>query len=284
MKRFAILWPLPFLISLALGQQNDNPIDRIPSYFLEEGRRLAGDRITFCINEEGLLADFDRAVAHELAQVLLLEDTLVDIEAVRRTNELDYRLPLNQQELFIILTNECSAFMGFLLSTSGYADWLTITRPYLRTRFVLAVLEGADVGNLGNLPAGARVGTRMLSSADLNFTAFNGSLPPDRRWRRIPYPNNRLLLERLLDGSLDGILIWEPALHVGFGNDLEAAGVKVVPTTPFQGPVIDFGVVLKQRDIFLRQALDEAIAVLIEDGIATGLITELGIQGGIVEP
>ena len=71
---------------------------------------------------------------------------------------------------------------------------------------------------------------------------------------------------------------------MGFRNDLEAVGVKVVPTTPFQGPVIDFGIVLKQRDIFLRQALDEAIAVLIEDEIATGLITELGIQGGIVEP
>jgi polar amino acid transport system substrate-binding protein len=249
-----------------------------PSEFLDARRQLAGDALRVCISSDSLLAPLDRAVALAIGEVLLVDVTLVEIPTLRNLPVLDHRVTLSQTELFTVMNNECPVFAGFLLSTSGFADWLTITRPYLQTRSVFATTD-PTITALDAMPAGARIGTRIGANVDIRFLDLNQGRTEATRWRRVPYPNNGFLVDRLREGELDAILLWEPALVVGLDGDPRAAGVYPGATSPVVVDDQSFGFILLQRDGFVRGALDEAIAVLAEDGTLERLMASTGIPG-----
>jgi polar amino acid transport system substrate-binding protein len=268
---------LLLVASSATAQMNFNPPNP-PSEFLDARRQLAGDALRVCISSDSLLAPLDRAVALAIGEVLLVDVTLVEIPTLRNLPVLDHRVTLSQTELFTVMNNECPVFAGFLLSTSGFADWLTITRPYLQTRSVFATTDPA-ITALDAMPAGARIGTRIGANVDIRFLDLNQGRTEATRWRRVPYPNNGFLVDRLREGELDAILLWEPALVVGLDGDPRAAGVYPGATSPVVVEDQSFGFILLQRDGFVRGALDEAIAVLAEDGTLERLMASTGIPG-----
>lgn len=263
--------------SVGIGQQNINP-PRVPPEFLDNVRRLEGDRLRVCVSSEGVLAPFERALAHELGAALLLEVEVFDVPAVRAPPILDYRFAANRSELFALLSNTCQVMLGFLLSTSSFGDWMTVTRPYLTMGFTFATTD-PSVARLGDIPVGARIGSRISSTADIRFADFNLSRPTAQQWRRIPYPNNQLLIDRLIEGELDAILIWEAGLLAGLDGDPEEAGVYRIAPAPFSSPAQLFGAVMLSRDTFLRTVLDQAIELLVAEGVIDDLLAAHGLPG-----
>jgi polar amino acid transport system substrate-binding protein len=263
----------------ALAQLNLNPPNP-PTQFLDARRQLDGDTLRICISADSILAPIDRAVARAIGDALLLDVELFELESIRNPPVLDHRMSLSQTELFTLLNNECQAYAGFVLSTSGITEWMTITRPYLSTRSVFASAD-PEVGSLGDVPVDAKIGTRIGANVDIRFLDYNLGLPEDRRWRRVPYPNYQFLLDRLREGELDAILLWEPSLYVGLDGDPAAEGVYPGSPDPVTVDEQGFGLILHQRDAFLRTALDEAIAFLAEDGTLQEIIDASGIPGSV---
>jgi polar amino acid transport system substrate-binding protein len=250
---------------------------QVPPHMVEEGRRMQGDRVRFCVNADGLTVDFDRELATELAQAQLLDSEIYAASAFQYSLALDYRPNFTEDEIYMLLADYCEAFMGFTLS-SEYADWLTVGRPYLITRSV-AVVASDDYTSLNDVPAGEAVGARYLSAADIQLATLLRTLPAEERWRRVSYPNNELLLERLLDGTLTAVIIWEPALAAATAGDPEEYGIRIIPSGSLRPPEVQFVIALRARDTFLRSLLDEAVVALTEDGVVQRLLDEHGIPG-----
>ena len=251
----------------------------VPREWLEDRLRRQGDRLVFCIHKDGLTAQFDRSVASQLADVLLLEADFYEVvPPLRPTPPLDYRLPLTEDQLFLIMTDRCEAFMNFSLAAGTYPEWMMLTRSYYRSGFVLAVTE-SDYEELADIPFDQPIGSRMLTSADIRFATYLHSLAEGSRWQRFPYPDNQMLLERLVDGTVAAALIWEPALDAFVEANAEAEGIQIIGTDPFQPPEMEFGIALRARDSFLRTLLDEAIVAIIEDGAVEQLLEDHSLPG-----
>ncbi len=270
------LWLWSWL-GLALAQGGVVRPD-VPSEFLDFTRRLQGDSLTICVNAESILAPFEVDLARAIGDALLLSVEIKEVSGHRAPPILDYRFPVNEDELYILLHNDCQMMTGFLLSESRFADWLTLSRPYVELGFVLVTRE-ERVASLADLVPGSRVGTKILSTVDIAFTILNDRRSEGMRWRRIPYPDNRLLIDRLVEGELEAILVWEPGLYAGVGGDLQAAGLRAIDPQPLAPPTQRFGAVFLSREGFLRSAVDQAIHVLIDDGTIARLLEVHGVPG-----
>jgi polar amino acid transport system substrate-binding protein len=237
----------------------------VPRDLYQEWRHLQGSSMTFCVNSSALLADFEAALAEEIADALLLVPIVVRIDPPRPTPPLDYRLPLSEEELFVLMQERCDAFMGFALATSGYPSWMIITRPYVATETVLVAAKSAW-RELSDIPINQPIGTRALSSADSHFLIYLQALPQGERWRRFAYPNNEVLLDRLRDGTIGAALVWEPALCASTGVDPGAAGIHVIERLPIELPRTEFGIALRSTDRYLESVLSQAIDYLVTEG------------------
>lgn len=275
MKQLLRLPAVILILSLTILSLAQNP--DIPREWLEDRLQLEGDRITFCLNPDALTASFDRALAQELAGVLLLEPRIHEVETWRPTPPLDYRLPLNQNQTFMLLADHCNAFINFSISPHT-PEWMILTRPYYRSGFSF-ISTHPEVTSLQDLEPGERVGTRSQTAADISFATFIQSLDDGNRWSRAPYPDNALLLERLLDGTIRAAMIWDPALYVATDGDPESQGIRVISAGAYQPPATEFGLALRNQDAFLRTMLDEAIQYLIQDGTIESLLAQYGIRG-----
>ena len=159
--------------------------------------------------------------------------------------------------------------LGFVLSDS-FENWLTISRPYMDTGYALAVV-GETYGDFADIPRDQAIGTRGMNNGDIALTSYLQALPEANRWRRFPYYDNAVLIERLLDGSIAAAVIWEPALYYATDGDPGMAGIRLA-SLPFSPRPTQIGIALLAEDIFLRTALDEAIAALVEDGVVAELM------------
>lgn len=251
----------------------------VPPEFLDFTRRLQGDSLVVCVNSESILAPFEIDLARAIGDALLVAVEINQVVGYHAPPILDYRFPVNEEELFVLLYNDCQMMTGFLLSESRFADWLTISTPYLEMGFVIATGVANPASALADLAPGSRIGTKVISAADLAFTNINLNLAEALRWRRIPYPDNQMLIEKLHGGEVDAILVWEAGLMAGTNNDLDSAGFQVIASHPLVLPTQRFGAVLLDRDAFLRHAVDEAIRALAQDGTIDQLLRLHGLPG-----
>lgn len=235
--------------------------------FIERFRQMGGDRLRLCLYQDGMTAELDRAIAQAVGEVLLVDIELVEITTAITIQGLDI-IPLPEERLVIHLANDCEAFLGVNVAPGAYPEWLTVTRPYVDTGFV-AVARAGELDSLAALPAGGIVGTNMLSEADIVLTAYNDSRPEAQRWRRFPYPHAGLALERLMDGTVDAAVVWEPALWFLLGAD--DPRVQVVPSPAPPLPSRAIGMLLRSDELYVRTAIDAAIGEL----LAAGLLPEL---------
>lgn len=240
-----------------------------------ESRPLQGDSLRFCLLEDAsLTADFERALGQELAASLLLEATFVSVVAPLHRLPEDYVLPYTFEEIFMFLSQDCDAFLGFPLASERYPDWLTLTRPYLRTGFVTVVKADAPHRVIGDIPRDQPLGTRSLSKGDRALAVYLGARPRSERWPRFPYASNRQVFERVRDGTIAAGLVWEPAASARI-----AAGepFRILPAGDLPRTHVDLGVALRANNPFLRQQLDTAIAAAIGSGTIAELIASSGL-------
>lgn len=222
-----------------------------------------GDRITVCYNPDSMLAPFDQRVARMLGDALLLETSLTPYKMPLKTPPLDYRLPIDFNQLFLVLA-ECDAFMGFVLGGGTYPDWVRLTEPYLTSTMALVVTDPA-VRRISDLPAAAKIGTRALSAADNRLISYLNAIPEDRRWQRQTFFSNDQVLAALSDGRLGAAMVWRPALDEAIGRDLGAAGLHEIEL-PFNVDPVSIGIILRSVNSYLQVSLSDAIRALLADG------------------
>ncbi|MGZ9810201.1 hypothetical protein ACXN5S_07020 [Pseudoroseicyclus sp. H15] len=243
--------------------------------------RNDGNKITFCYNPFGMMADFERELAETLGMALLAE---VDFFEIRRgdlqtiQSQYDYRIPLTVDQIFYMFVQYCDAFTGFLVNDRN-PEWISVTRPYLSADTVIFSRD-AEAEDAGDLPEDTRIGTRMLAPGDaqlINYlSAQNGG------WTRVPYYDNALVLERIEDGTNTVGMMWLPGLLNATGGDPEAAGYHILPQMPFQVRSVDVGIATRSQDSFLNATLSDAIAALEADGTIEALLVahDLARPGG----
>jgi polar amino acid transport system substrate-binding protein len=251
-------------------------VQELPSrdMYQERGRGGQGNKIALCVNGAAMMASFDAALARQLASALLLTAEVIEIKAWRPTEPLDYRLPLTMEEIYIQLAEQCDGFMGFTLA-QGYPEWMTVTRPYLVTRTVVAT-TAPNVRKLADVPITRPLGTRILGGVDNQVIMYLQSLPEKNRWPRLAYYNNKVLMDRLLDGTVATAFVWEPALYRATGGKPEAAGVRTIPA-PFELYETEIGIAVRTHDAFLASTLGQAIDALRADGTIDRLLAEHGL-------
>jgi polar amino acid transport system substrate-binding protein len=254
-------------VSLAFAQFEDIP----PRDVYRERGRTRGNQIALCVNSAAMMASFDKALGEQIASRLLLTPNVIEIKTWHPTEPLDYRLPLSFEEIYIEFAERCDGFMGFTLA-EGYPSWLIITRAYLSTRVVLAATS-PEVRKLADIPVNRPIGTRMLGVVDNQLIRYLQSLPERSRWQRLPYFNNKMLLDRLLDRTVAAAFVWEPALHRATGGDPESKGIYVIPP-PFELSETELGIGLRSNDAYLATTLGQAIDSLRADGTIDRLLVE----------
>jgi len=252
---------------LVFAQFEDMP----PRDVYRERGRTRGDKIALCVNSAAMMTPFETALARQIAARLLLTPTVIDIKTWHPTQPLDYRLPLAFDEIYIELAERCDGIMGFTL-TQGYPSWLIVTRPYISTRTVLAVTS-PEYRKLADIPVTRTIGTRMLGVVDNQMILYLQSLPEKSRWSRVPYINNKMLLDRLLDRTVAGGFVWEPALYRATDGAPETAGIHMIPA-PFELLQTEFGIGLRSSDAYLATTLGQAIDSLRSDGTVDQLLVE----------
>jgi polar amino acid transport system substrate-binding protein len=265
----AMLAALLCIASSAASAQEVPPRD----VYQDRGRGQS-NKVALCVNADAMMASFESALAREIASVLLLTPTVIEIKAWRPTEPLDYRLPLMLEEIYIQFAERCDGFMGFTLA-QGYPEWMAVTRPYLVTRTVI-VTNATNVRKLADVPVNRPLGTRILGGVDNQVIMYLQSLPEKTRWSRLTYYNNKVLMDRLLDGTVAAAFVWEPALYRATGGKPEAAGLHTI-SSPFALYDTEFGIAVRAHDTFLNTMLGQAIDALRADGTIDRLLAEHGL-------
>lgn len=223
--------------------------------------------MVFCINTASILAEFDRDVAEAVADILLVDPVFYDVEYRDQTWPLDYAIPITEPEFATVLLSSCQAFAGYPYpEQDGIPEWLTISRPYFSSSFVLMVRD-PDIAPLEQLPPDAVIGSRLAApETELLRLRIAGS---SVRW--LPFTNNESLLHALEDGGIDAALVWQPAVR-SLETDLVEAG------NPLPQVHQEFAFALPSNLTYLRTQLDVAIQSLQDSGTLDEILAGHGLR------
>lgn len=271
MRRLLIALLLIIAVPSLASAQSDLP--PVPPEFYDGWRRVGSNEITYCIDLSSPTLEFNRQAGAAIADALLLGHAYFEIDPTYPIDAQGYL-----EDLFVWLTDDCDAFMGVSLGSTTLPGWMTITRPYASFRYVLVAAD-ENIATLRDVPLDALIGSQMVSAGDRALIAFLQARPEADRWRRIPYADNALMLERLKDGTLGAMLMWEPTLFDLTDGDPAAAGVHIIDPAPFQDTWVAVGMVLRQQEAFVREQIDAAIEALVDDGTFAALLEQTGVPG-----
>ncbi|KFL27297.1 hypothetical protein JP74_08335 [Devosia sp. 17-2-E-8] len=246
----------------------------LPQELQNNTRRMQGDQITFCLDEQSVGAPFDHAVGLAIASALLLNAKFTRAPSGFGLDAQGYF-----DELQIVMANECDVLLGVSLQPNfPYPEWASPTRAYAQVPFVLAVTD-PSYNKLSDIPKDKTLGTALGSIGEYAFITYNQQLPEAERWRRLPYADAKLMVQRLKDGTLGGIILWGPSLGRAVGGDPAKAGIRVIDTAPVAQSFVLVGALVSSRDAFLRSQVDSAISSLAADGTIQQLLDQFGYQG-----
>ncbi|WP_421952928.1 hypothetical protein [Pelagibacterium sp.] len=252
----------------AMGQVSNN-VDRS---LLDAWRLTTGNTIRFCQYDTSPTLEFDRALAEAAAQQLLVNAEFTVLGSAYGIGG-EYAA----EDLFVSLTNDCDVIFGMGLAANMYPVEFISTRPYAGFSYVLAVAD-ADIEGLGDIEGGEKVGALVGSFGFGALGRYIATLPADQRLLALPYGDTELMVTRLLDGTIAGMVVYGPSL-VEFRNEHPNEGeIFIRPLADQIGADVDIGGLLLTRNGYLRTLLDEAIALMIEDGTIAALLAETGLD------
>lgn len=267
------------LLALALMMTAVSPgksqIADFPRDLYDDRLSRLGQAVNFCFHENPMLDDFHREVAEAIAGSLLIDANIIPIATLFPADPLDYRIPFTEEELFLMMTGRCNAFLGFTLTTD-YPDWLLVTQPYFSSPNVLIVTDPQYHG-LEDISAERPLGTRMFSSEDNRLGAWISVLPENQRWQRYPYRNYGTAFERVMDGTVGGSIVWEAAVYSGTGGDPEQSGINVIRELPFATTPVELGIGIRAHERFLEMMFSQAIELLTADGTLQELAAQFNL-------
>src|SRR5690606_24492017 len=221
-----IKWLIAAMLSLvgtsALAQSYG-----VPSELLKNTRRLEGDTLHVCSDASGKIRDFDHRVASAIAEMLFLKAEFHEGFGGYPTSGEGFL-----DELQIAMTNTCDIMMGMTVQeNSPFPAWSVLSRPYVSLPYVLAVRD--DYAQLDAIPIERKLGTALSSMGERVFITWNQQRPKAQRYVRLPYADMALMAKRVADGSIAGMLIWQPALaQLQQEGNPDVAALHLIPVTP----------------------------------------------------
>lgn len=247
----------------------------LPREILDPTLTITGDTVRFCYYPFGPTAELDVAMATAIADALLVEAETVPAFAAIQMSGLDI-IPMTADDVFLSLTNDCDAFMGFTLAPGAYPEWLSFSRPYVQSDFV-AVTTNLDLASLDDLPAGEKIGTLLMSEIDSRLGSLMRATAERDRWRILPYPSTELLVQRLADGTVTVAAGWEPTLIPAL--KIAELDYRRIALGYVNIPPRVTAVAFLAEDSYLQSALDDAIGALNELGELDIVIASVNFPG-----
>jgi polar amino acid transport system substrate-binding protein len=246
----------------------------IPPEEMNNTRRLAGDAINVCFDITSLGRQFDEDIAKAIGDALFLQVNVIEGFG---------GFPLNGDgfidELTLAMNNSCDLFMGVSVSAnSPVSDAFSLTRPYATMPFVLVVAD-PNWQSLGDIPKDRRLGTAMASLGEMNYITWAQQQPEADRWVRFPYADFNKMTTRVLDGTIAGMVLWQPALAKLQKERPDAAALRVIANDPIPAADVHVGALVSSRNSFLRSQVDQAIDALVADGTIAALMDQYGYTG-----
>ncbi|MDZ4135248.1 MAG: hypothetical protein U1D06_06585, partial [Paracoccaceae bacterium] len=137
------------------------------------GRRLDESQLRYCVDPRDPEWQVAGAIADAVAGALLLEPQryVVDSEIIAEDITIVYG----------IMLRHCNVYMGFKLIPDGYANWLTLTRPYYEAQYVFVAAD-PDIHALSDVAPTRPIGATMGTSAHLRLVSYLMALPAQDRW------------------------------------------------------------------------------------------------------
>jgi len=246
----------------------------IPPEEMNNTRRLAGDQINVCFDVTSLGRPFDEEVAKAIGDALFLQVNVIEGFG---------GFPLNGDgfldELTLAMNNTCDMFMGVSISAnSPLSDAFSLTRPYATIPFVLAVAD-PDWQTLDDIPKERRLGTAMASLGEMNYITWAQQQAKADRWIRYPYADFNKMATRVLDGTIAGMVLWQPALARLHAERADAAPLRIIASDPVALADVSVGALVSSRNSFLRSQVDQAIDALVQDGTLAALLAKYDYEG-----
>lgn len=269
-----IKWLLAGVMGFAAATSSFAQSYGVPSELLDNTRRMDGDKLQVCLDQTGKTREFDRAVAQAIADALFLTAEFHEGFGGYPTSGEGF-----MDELQIAMNNSCDIMVGMTVQeNSPFPDWAVLSRPYVSLPYVLAVKD--DYRALPDIPRDRKLGTALSSMGERVFITWNQQQPEEQRFIRLPYADMELMARRVADGSIAGMMIWQPVLaELEKSGNPDAAALHAIPMKPVPDTVTRVGILMKARDSYLRTQVDEAIDALVTDGTIAGLMQDFGYEG-----
>ena len=174
--------------------------------------------------------------------------------------------------LYQVFLETCDVALGFKLLPGGtYPEWMTLTRPYYRAFYVLAVTD-PGWASLADVPKTVPLGATIGTSADFRLIQYLIALPANQRWSRFPLGTDEATLAALTKGTIGAALVWGPGLWALQKSDPALAKLRLIAPAPLPRTGADVGAALLANESFLRSSVDQAIASLTADGTIASIL------------
>jgi polar amino acid transport system substrate-binding protein len=226
------------------------------------GRRQAGSTLQYCLDTRDPDLPIARKIGAAIAQALLLEGKPHDLGQNSVGEDLD--------NLYRVFLESCDVYLGFKLIPDAYPQWLTVTRPYYRTSYIL-VTANPQWASLADMPRSQAIGATIGTSADIRLIQYLQALPAERRWSRFPMGTDELALRALQRNTVGAALVWGPSFWA-LRSDPAFANLRIISARPLPDSAVDVGATLLARESFLRSNIDQAIASLTADGTIQSIL------------
>jgi polar amino acid transport system substrate-binding protein len=228
------------------------------------GRRNDGSTLNYCVDARDPDFPVARKIGAAIASALLLQPK----EHVIGENVVGEDL----DNIYRVFLETCDLYLGFKLIPDAYPQWLTVTRPYYRVSYVLAVANG-NWKSLAEMPKSQAIGATIGTSADLRLIQYLQALTANERWSRFPMASDEFALRAVLRGTVGAALVWGPSLWALQMNDQTFAKLRLIAPAPLPASTADVGAAMLANEAFLRSSVDKAIASLSEDGTIQAILS-----------
>lgn len=267
-KSAAALVLAAFSATPASAQVSEN----VDASLLEAWRLNTGNMVRFCQFESSPTLDFDRAIAQAIADSLLVNTEFTALGASYGIGG-EYAA----EDLFVTLTNDCDVMLGMGLAAGMYPVEFIATRPYIGFPYVLAVTD-TEIESLADIPGDRRIGALVGSYGLSAMVRYSATLPADQRWQMLPYGSTELMMTRLFDGTIAGMVVYGPSL-VQYQRDNPIDGELFIRPLDAQiAANVDIGGLMLARNSYLRTLVDQAIGLMAEDGTIAALLAEYALD------
>jgi polar amino acid transport system substrate-binding protein len=239
------------------------------------GTRQARATLSYCIDKRDPDWPVARAIAAAVAGALLLRPQEYLIGEDPSTTDMSGE---DLDDTYRLLLQHCDVAFGFKLVPDAYPAWLTITRPYYRAAYVYAVAD-TTWKSLADMPVTRAIGATVGTSADMRLSQYILSVPVSKRWDKDPMASDEAALRAVVEGSTGAALVWAPAYWALRNTEPTFAILREIAPTPLPVSTADIGAILLNKQSFLRENVDQAIASLTRDGSIASILKEQDFPG-----